>query len=128
MRQWLSVSKRRAEPSDSSKPTPATADGLLRVDEQTRRAYLGDIEVVLRVREFDLLSRFLVSPGAALSKTTLMADVWDPQRFGSTETLDVHVSSLQSKLQAAAALAEVAAPAIVAVRAFGYRFESGSEV
>jgi len=83
---------------------------------------------VLRVEEFDVPPRFLVSPGAALSKTTLMADVWDPQWFGSTETLDVHVSSLQSKLQAAAALAEVAAPAIVAVRAFGYRFESGSEV
>jgi DNA-binding response OmpR family regulator len=115
VRQWLSVSKRRAEPSDSSKPTPATADGLLRVDEQTRRAYLGDIEVVLRVREFDLLSRFLASPGAALSRATLMADAWDPQWFGSPKTLDVRVSSLRCKLQAAAALAEVGAPAIAAM-------------
>jgi len=115
---------RRSQPG---KPTPATADGLLRVDEQTRRAYLGDVELVLRVKEFDLLSRFLASPGAALSRATLMADVWDPQWFGSTKTLDVHVSSLRAKLQAAAALADVGAPAIVAVRAFGYRFESGSE-
>ena len=82
---------------------------------------------MLRVKEFDLLSRFLASPGAALSRATLMADVWDPQWFGSTKTLDVHVSSLRSKLQAAAALAKMGAPAIVAVRAFGYRFESCSE-
>ena len=46
-----------------------------------------------------------------------MADVWDPHWFGSTKTLDVHVSSLRAKLQAAAALSEVERPAIVAVRA-----------
>jgi len=115
---------RRSQPQ---KPTPTTAGGLLRVDHQTRRAYLGDVELVLRVKEFDLLSRFLASPGAALSRATLMSDVWDPQWFGSTKTLDVHVSSLRSKLQAAAALTGLGAPTIVAVRAFGYRFESGSE-
>jgi DNA-binding response OmpR family regulator len=111
---------RRSQPA---KLTPAAAAGLLRVDEQTRRAYLGETELPLRAKEFDLLARFLASPGAALSRATLMADVWDPQWFGSTKTLDVHVSSLRSKLAAAAVLAEVSAPAIVAVRAFGYRLE-----
>jgi len=115
---------RRSQPT---KPAPVKADGLLRADEQTRRAYLGDFELSLRSKEFDLLVRFLASPGAALSRATLMADVWDPQWFGSTKTLDVHVSSLRSKLQAAAALAEVSAPAIVAVRAFGYRLEVTSD-
>lgn len=111
---------RRSQPG---KPTSATSDGLLRVDQQTRRAYLGTTELVLRSKEFELLARFLASPGAALSRATLMADVWDPQWFGSTKTLDVHVSSLRSKLQAAAGPAGVGAPAIVAVRAFGYRLE-----
>ncbi len=103
---------------------PVKTDGPLRIDEQTRRAYLGNTELLLRSKEFDLLVRFLASPGAALSRATLMADVWDPHWFGSTKTLDVHVSSLRSKFQAAAVLAGVGAPAIVAVRAFGYRLES----
>jgi DNA-binding response OmpR family regulator len=115
---------RRSQPTTSMS---VTADGLLRVDEQSRRAYLADCELVLRVKEFDLLARFLASPGAALSRATLMADVWDPKWFGSTKTLDVHVSSLRSKLQAASVLAGVGAPAIVAVRAFGYRLESTSD-
>ncbi|MET3803105.1 DNA-binding response OmpR family regulator [Nakamurella sp. UYEF19] len=112
---------RRSQPTTAS---PAGADGALRVDEQTRRAYLGEAELPLRAKEFDLLARFLASPGAALSRATLMADVWDPHWFGSTKTLDVHVSSLRSKLQAAAVLAALSAPSIVAVRAFGYRLET----
>ncbi len=46
-----------------------------------------------------------------------MADVWDPQWYGSTKTLDVHVSSLRAKLHAAAQESNVSAPTIVAVRA-----------
>ncbi len=112
---------RRSQPARTSQ---ISADGLLRVDEQTRRAYLGGVELPLRSKEFDLLARFLASPGAALSRATLMADVWDPHWFGSTKTLDVHVSSLRSRIQAAAALSGVPAPVISAVRAFGYRLET----
>lgn len=113
---------RRAQPAA---PLSVTAAGVLRVDEQSRRAYLGDSELLLRAKEFDLLARFLASPGTALSRATLMSDVWDPQWFGSTKTLDVHVSSLRAKLHAAAEASDVLAPTIVAVRAYGYRLESG---
>src|ERR1700712_3518142 len=111
---------RRSQPRKS---TPTASTGRLRVDEQTRRAYLDGTELLLRAKEFDLLARFLASPGAALPRATLMADVWDPHWFGSTKTLDVHVSSLRSKLQAAAALSGSSAPVISAVRAYGYRLE-----
>lgn len=113
---------RRAQPTT---PTSVTAAGPLRVNEQTRRAYLADSELLLRSKEFDLLARFLASPGTALSRATLMADVWDRQWYGSTKTLDVHVSSLRSKLHAAAQESNVSAPTIVAVRGYGYRLESG---
>lgn len=74
--------------------------GDLVVDDQSRRAYLGGAELALRAKEFDLLSRFVAAPGAALSRATLMADVWDANWYGSTKTLDVHVSSLRSRLGA----------------------------
>ena len=110
-----------------SGPPPANPSlhmvGGLRVEAETRRAFVGDVEISLRTKEFDLLARFVASPGAALSRGTLMADVWDPQWFGSTKTLDVHVSSLRAKLEAAADAAGVAAPRIATVRAHGYRLE-----
>ncbi len=103
--------------------TGPSSVGQLRVDGLTRRAHLGEVELSLRAREFDLLARLVAAPGVALSRATLMADVWDENWFGSTKTLDVHISSLRSKLAAAAGLTQLAAPAIVTVRSHGYRLE-----
>jgi DNA-binding response OmpR family regulator len=49
-----------------------------------------------------------------------MADVWDENWFGSTKTLDVHVSSLRRKLMLHGEPAE----RISTVRGRGYRFEA----
>ena len=109
---------------------PATAStrtlGALRVDESTRRAWLGNAELELRAKQFDLLARLAAEPGLAVSRETLMADVWDENWFGSTKTLDVHVAGLRRCLADAGTIAGVAAPAIVTLRGFGYRLD-GSE-
>jgi DNA-binding response OmpR family regulator len=51
-----------------------------------------------------------------------MAGVWDENWFGSTKTLDVHVSSLRRKLM----LRGEPAACITTVRGRGYRFEVGA--
>ena len=52
-----------------------------------------------------------------------MSDVWDANWFGSTKTLDVHVSGLRRKLGDAAAARGVAGPEIVTLRGRGFRLE-----
>jgi DNA-binding response OmpR family regulator len=49
--------------------------GDLVVDPGARRCSVAGTEVALRAKEFDLLARLVSSPGAALSRETLMADV-----------------------------------------------------
>ncbi|MET3922252.1 response regulator transcription factor [Arthrobacter sp. UYEF20] len=95
--------------------------GSLRID-GARRAVVGEVEVPLRAREFDLLLRLGREPGRVVSRETLMADVWDVNWFGSTKTLDVHVASLRSKL-AAAGPGTAGTPVISTVRGRGYRLE-----
>ena len=51
--------------------------GALQVDAVARRAHLGGVEIVLRAKEFDLLARLVAEPGAAITRSALMADVWD---------------------------------------------------
>ncbi len=85
--------------------------------------WLGDQEIVLRTKEFDLLARLVADPAVALERSTLMADVWDANWYGSTKTLDVHVAALRRKLGEAQAAAGVPAPPIVTLRGFGYRLE-----
>jgi DNA-binding response OmpR family regulator len=102
---------------------PAEAEvrvGDLVVDVAARRVTLGGTEVVLRAKEFELLARLAAEAGVAVSRETLMADVWDAHWFGSTKTLDVHVAALRRKLCAGAAGQP---PVITTLRGHGYRLE-----
>ncbi|MCU1657064.1 MAG: DNA-binding response regulator [Pseudonocardiales bacterium] len=98
--------------------------GALQVDTAARRVRLGGREVALRAKEFDLLARLVAEPGTAVSRDVLMADVWDENWFGSTKTLDVHLSALRRKLTAAAQACGERAPDIVTLRGVGYRVEA----
>ena len=102
--------------------------GALQVDGVARRAYLGNVEIVLRAKEFDLLARLAAEPGAAITRSVLMADVWDENWFGSTKTLDVHMAALRRKLAAAAAGCGQRAPEIVTLRAHGFRLEPAPDL
>jgi DNA-binding response OmpR family regulator len=105
---------------------PAVRVGDLVVDSGARRVTVGGDEVVLRAKEFDLLARLAAEPGSALSRETLMADVWDANWFGPTKTLDVHVAALRRKLAAVGA-ADRRVPEIVTLRGHGYRLQPPEE-
>jgi DNA-binding response OmpR family regulator len=104
---------------------PSFESGDLRVDPSTRRCRVNGTEVALRAKEFDLLARLAAEPGRAVSRESLMADVWDENWFGSTKTLDVHMASLRRRLADAAAAQDPPAhlPVITTLRGHGYRLE-----
>ncbi|SHK55805.1 DNA-binding response regulator, OmpR family, contains REC and winged-helix (wHTH) domain [Pseudonocardia thermophila] len=104
-------------------PSGVMTFGALTVDTGSRRVLVGGREVPLRAKEFDLLARLAAEPGVALSRATLMADVWDDHWMGSTKTLDVHVAALRRKLEQAAGPVTAPLPRIVTLRGFGYRLE-----
>lgn len=112
---------RRGAPATAVRSAPPVGD--LVVDLAGRRAEVAGQELVLRAKEFDLLARLLAEPGVAVSRETLMADVWDENWFGSTKTLDVHIAALRRKLADMAAVGAV--PEIVTIRGHGYRLEPG---
>lgn len=88
--------------------------GALRIDRAARRVWLGDDELTMRPKEFDLLTLFASHPGIALTRARIMDTVWETSWVGSTKTLDTHVLALRHKL---------GADAIVTLRGVGYRFE-----
>jgi DNA-binding response OmpR family regulator len=49
-------------------------------------------------KEFDLLALLMGQAGTVVSRERLIDEVWDVNWFGSTKTLDVHVSGLRKKL------------------------------
>jgi len=70
----------------------------LQIDLGARRAWLAGAELELTRKEFDLLARLALDAGTVVSRETLMSEVWDENWFGSTKTLDVHISGLRRKL------------------------------
>jgi DNA-binding response OmpR family regulator len=97
-----------------SAPAELTAADV-RVDESSRRAWRGERELDLSPKEFDLLALLVREAGNAVARERIMDDVWDVNWFGSTKTLDMHMSWLRRKLGDP--------PLISTVRRIGFRFE-----
>ena len=55
-------------------------------------------ELELSPKEFDLLALLVREAGRVVTRERIMAEVWDENWFGSTKTLDMHVSWLRRKL------------------------------
>jgi DNA-binding response OmpR family regulator len=95
--------------------------GDVRIDRAAHRAFLGEAELELTPKEFDLLSLLVGEAGRTVTRTRIMRDVWDEHWWGSTRTLDMHVSALRRKLGD-----NPADPRrIVTVRGVGFRLEPG---
>ncbi|MEA2381040.1 MAG: hypothetical protein QOH72_1011 [Solirubrobacteraceae bacterium] len=103
----------------SASPGDERGDERLRagdvvVDRAGRRAWLGDEELELRPKEFELLALLAEHAGRAVTRERIMREVWDTDWLGSTKTLDNHVLTLRRKL---------GHDAITTLRGVGYRLE-----
>ncbi|WP_426571416.1 response regulator transcription factor [Aquihabitans sp. McL0605] len=98
------------------------SDGNVAADPTARRATLDGVEVQMRAKEFDLLVELLKHKGEAVTREALMTNVWDEHWYGSTKTLDVHMSSLRRRLGEAPGQPS----RITSLRGVGYRWEISS--
>ena len=89
------------------------------VDVGARRAWVGEEELELRPKEFDLLAYLVNAPGQVVRREQIMSDVWDQHWWGSTKTLDIHMAALRRKLGER----NGEASRIATLRGVGYRFE-----
>jgi DNA-binding response OmpR family regulator len=72
--------------------------GPLSVDRRTRQVHVHEAPIALAPKEFDLLVCLSGDPGAVFSRQQILDTVWEPDYFGPTKTLDVHIAALRRKL------------------------------
>lgn len=75
--------------------------GALRVDTTGRRAWMGDAEVKLTAREFDLLRVLVAEPDRVFTRQELLETVWGLGDWARTRTLDSHATRLRQRLNRA---------------------------
>ncbi len=90
--------------------------GDLALDSSGRRAWRGESLLDLTAREFSILEYLIMRPGEVLSKSDIMAHVWDFAFEGSPNIVEVYVSSLRKKIDT-----PFGRKAIETVRGAGYR-------
>ena len=86
---------RRAE---SSTLEPVAELGELRIDRGAREVRLAGRPLDLSPKEFDLLALLADHAGEVVTKRDILAEVWRQPYGGGDRTVDVHLSSLRSKL------------------------------
>ncbi len=105
---------RRAQPQedDSSR---LVEFGLLKMDRDAHRVWVGEGEIELTALEFRLLLTLYERRSRVQTRSALLDDVWGIQADITTRTVDTHVKRLREKLAAARGYVET-------VRGVGYRF------
>jgi DNA-binding response OmpR family regulator len=112
---------RRAGPGGGS--GEAIEIGDLRLDPDRHAATLDGTELELSRKEFELLRTLMEQAGRVISRQALIEEVWDMNWFGSTKTLDVHISGLRKKLGDDASEPRY----IHTLRGVGFRFSTPEE-
>lgn len=78
-------------------PVPISA-GDLRIDPGERRVWRGDNEIGLTARQFEVLEFLMRRAGQVLSKSEILAGVWDHDFDGDPNIVEVYVGRLRSRI------------------------------
>jgi two-component system OmpR family response regulator len=117
------VLRRAAAPEAADDDRPLEVADV-RLDPAKREVTLRGETLELSRKEFELLRLLMRNAGSVVTRERLIDEVWDPNWFGSTKTLDVHVSGIRRKLRD-----DPSEPRYVhTVRGVGFRFSSPDEV
>ncbi len=103
---------------DRVEPSTELRSGNLKLDLVSHRAWRGEQDLNLTLKEFDLLAELIRHKGAVLTRDLLLQRVWGFGFRGESRTVDVHILGLRQKVEA-----DPAHPTrIETVRGLGYRF------
>ena len=111
----------------SAEASPAQAGplrgGELVLDPTTHEVTLDGRSVDLTAKEFELLRLLLSHPNRVFTRDFLLEHIWGYDYYGSTRTVDMHISRLREKIED-----DPASPTyIVTVRGVGYKFKAPTD-
>lgn len=108
------VLRRTQAESGSEEQARLLVAGEICVDERAHSVFVGEREVQLTLKEYQLLCLLMKNRGAVLTRDVLLENIWGYGNESETRTVDVHIRTLRQKLGAAGAMIET-------VRGVGYR-------
>ncbi len=100
-------------------PRPTVLEvGDLRLDPADRRAWRGDVELSLTMREYALLETFMRRPGQVLGRFELLEHAWDEGYEHRSNVIEVYIGYLRDKVDR-----PFSRRSLQTVRGAGYRLQ-----
>ena len=89
------TAKRKEEPAQS----PMLVKGNMKIDCEGRRVFIGEKEINLTAKEFDVLELLAMNPNKVYSRENLLNLIWGYDYPGDARTVDVHIRRLREKIE-----------------------------
>jgi two-component system, OmpR family, alkaline phosphatase synthesis response regulator PhoP len=106
---------------EGSLPEKQFEYGGLSMDTVKHEVRWTGTEVELTAKEFELLLYMLENKGRVLTRDMILNHVWGYNYFGSTRTVDVHITRLRQKIP-------FLSEAISTIKSFGYKLKEQAPV
>lgn len=95
------IIRRTKRPAAAPEEQPRVVQfGELKLDCDSRRVFIGEREVNLTAKEFDVLQLLVFNPNKVYSRENLLNIVWGYEYPGDVRTVDVHIRRLREKIEA----------------------------
>ncbi len=69
------------------------------INEESRRVYVNEKEIIMTTTEFDILLFFMKNPDIVHSKQTIFERVWGEDEYGDIGTVPVYVQKIRKKIE-----------------------------
>lgn len=70
----------------------------IRLNEKAHHVYVGEEQLILTNKEFELLKLFMKNPETVFTREQLLSKIWGQDFLGESRTVDMHIKNLRQKL------------------------------
>lgn len=93
------IMRRTVRSESKEEKSKVVTVGDLRLDCDSRRVFIGEREINLTAKEFDVLELLAMNPNKVYSRENLLNLIWGYDYPGDARTVDVHIRRLREKIE-----------------------------
>lgn len=93
------IMRRASKPKAQEEKVKVVQVKELKLDCESRRVFIGEREINLTAKEFDVLELLVFNPNKVYSRENLLNTVWGYEYPGDVRTVDVHIRRLREKIE-----------------------------
>ena len=93
------IMRRTGKKKDGDGDDKVLVKGEMKIDCESRRVFIGEKEINLTAKEFDLLELLAMNPNKVYSRENLLNIVCGYEYPGDARTVDVHIRRLREKIE-----------------------------